>query len=64
MCETESFADKINHLTKFVKTIDGKWVYRLCSHTGFSFRAYNIIYQRCLLGQAYYYLKLKTGLQT
>jgi len=39
------------------KKIDGKWVYLFASHPRFAYWAYNILYQRRILGQGNFFLR-------
>ena len=54
---TQSFADKLKHLIKFAKFIDGKWIYRFASHPRFAYWAYNMLYRKRILGQSNFFLK-------
>ena len=44
--ETEAFAKKIKHLTKFVELKDGKYYYRFSAHPRFAYWAYNVLYRK------------------
>ena len=55
--ETQSFAEKLKHLIKFVEQKDGQWVYRFASHPRFAYWAYNILYRKRILGQSNFFLK-------
>ena len=59
--DTESFAQKTEHLIRFAEHVDGKWVYRFASHPRFAYWAYNILYRRRILGQGNFFIKQNLG---
>ena len=55
--DTEGFAKKIKHVTKFVELKDGTYYYRFSAHPRFAYWAYNMLYRLRLLGQGNLYIK-------
>lgn len=53
--------EKIKHLIKFAKKIDGKWVYHFASHPRFSYWAFNMIQRMRTLQQTGIFLKQNPG---
>ena len=54
--QTECFASKQKHLIKF-----GSWVFRFASHPMYGYLAYNMLEQKKLLSQGYFYIKNNFG---
>ena len=51
-----SFSNRIQHLLKYSENIDGKRVYRFCSHPRFSYWALNMIQRKRAIQQTSIFL--------